>query len=525
MNVTKVLPVIATSSSSQECIHDWSDCNCDCACVHSECRTTAGELGILPGGDQGTLLGSSSTSECYTIFPEELLRAPSELYVAPLRNGSWFAFNPLGDSGVAVLNHMALTVLRWFQSGRPIASTLVLAKQLDLAVPVVAQAVSDLYRLSLLTTSDWQPPEERVPDILTAWLHLTDKCNLRCTYCYLNHTGYDMTFSVGTKSIDAVFRAASIHGFRRVKLKFAGGEPVCNSTLLLQLHDYAALVAEQRGISLDSVVLSSGIGMTRSLADAMMHRDIRLMVSLDGLAEFNDAQRVFADGRGSFAAASSAIDLVTECGLIPDISITVTGRSVVGLPRFVRSLLDRGIPFSINLYRDAPSTSSTHDVLLSEQKLIDGLKAAYAVIEESMPRRSLLGAIADRANFAYPHFHPCAAGRDYVVIDARGNIAKCQMALDCVVGTIESHDIVELVRNESIGLLNPHVESRQGCKDCIWRARCAGGCPLLTHTRTGHYDVRSPVCSIYQAIFPDVVRLEALRIMRDSPFQEALTAE
>ena len=37
------------------------------------------------------------------------------------------------------------------------------------------------------------------------------------------------------------------------------------------------------------------------------------------------------------------------------------------------------------------------------------------------------------------------------------------------------------------------------------------GLPLVTYRATGRYGVKSPNCSIYKALFPEVLRLEQLR--------------
>jgi len=46
---------------------------------------------------------------------------------------------------------------------------------------------------------------------------------------------------------------------------------------------------------------------------------------------------------------------------------------------------------------------------------------------------------------------------------------------------------------------------------CGW---CAGGCPLATYRATGRYDVKSPNCNIYRALFPEALRLEGLRLLK-----------
>ena len=36
----------------------------------------------------------------------------------------------------------------------------------------------------------------------------------------------------------------------------------------------------------------------------------------------------------------------------------------------------------------------------------------------------------------------------------------------------------------------------------------------MTHRATGRYDIQSPNCNIYKAIYPEAVRLEGLRLLK-----------
>jgi len=51
---------------------------------------------------------------------------------------------------------------------------------------------------------DAQPlPEPASSDTLVAWLHVTNACNLRCTYCYLDKTDEAMSAETGYAAVDA----------------------------------------------------------------------------------------------------------------------------------------------------------------------------------------------------------------------------------------------------------------------------------------------------------------------------------
>jgi len=65
---------------------------------------------------------------------------------------------------------------------------------------------------------------------------------------------------------------------------------------------------------------------------------------------------------------------------------------------------------------------------------------------------------------------------------------------------------------------NISVEEKEGCKTCVYRYRCTGGCPLETHRATGRWDVKSPHCNIYQTLYPQALRLEGLRLLKINGF-------
>jgi uncharacterized protein len=323
-----------------------------------------------------------------------------------------------------------------------------------------------------------------------------------------------MSPETGRAAVDAIFRSAAIHGFRQVKIKYAGGEPLLRYPLILELHDYARSLADARGLSLDEVVLSNGTLLTAQMAQTLKALGVRLMISLDGLGDDHDSHRPYASGRSSFRDVAEAIDLALSCGLAPTISVTVSSRTAEGLPQVVDWILARDLPFSINFYRENVLSASHSDMRLNEEKIINGMLAAFKVVEGNLPRRSLLGSIVDRANLSFPHAHTCAVGQNYLVFDQNGQVAKCQMQMQKPVTNLGVEDPLTAIRADQVGIQNISVEEKEGCKGCEWKYWCAGGCPLETHRVTGRYDLQSPNCGIYKAILPEALRLEGLRLLK-----------
>ncbi len=364
----------------------------------------------------------------------------------------------------------------------------------------------------LLTQPDVDYPKNI--ENLSAWLHLTDRCNLRCSYCYLPHVREDMSSETGRAAIDAIFRSAVANGFKQVKLKYAGGEPLLRFTLVEELHVYAQQLAEQNEIELEGVVLSNGTLLTAEIIGTLKSLGLRLMISLDGLGQYHDSHRPYAGGRGSFTDAADAVDLALSNDLSPTISVTVSSRTAAGLPEVMAWILSRDIPFSLNFYRENELSASHKDMQIDEEKIIQGMRAAFKVIEENLPRRPFLGGIVDRANLSSAHTHTCGVGQNYLVFDQNGQVAKCQMHIRKPVTDVHAADPLALIRADQIGIQNLPVLEKDGCKTCEWKHWCAGGCPLTTHRATGRYDVKSPNCKIYKALFPEALRLEGLRLLK-----------
>ncbi|RMD98199.1 MAG: SPASM domain-containing protein, partial [Calditrichaeota bacterium] len=232
------------------------------------------------------------------------------------------------------------------------------------------------------------------------------------------------------------------------------------------------------------------------------------------LQHFHDDQRRFSNGRGSFQQVVQNIELACQHGLIPNICVTVTAKNAAGLAELIEWILHRELPFSINFFRQN-DYSGDHDLLQSDEaNIIQGMLAAFKVIEQNLPHYSLLNSLVDRADLSVAHERPCAAGDSYLVIDPAGRIAKCQMEINTPVTSVWATDPLQVVQVSTKGVQNFSVMEKEGCKDCHWKAWCAGGCPQETFRATGRYDVKSPNCNIYKTLYPEVVRLEALRLLK-----------
>jgi uncharacterized protein len=463
---------------------------CDCACP----------LPIQP------TVSDSLTQENLLALQAKLDRSA---YLTALNKDYEVGFSSSMPLGLVVMNTAACQLIQMFELPRPIAQVVEAYAHIDVIPTIEKLFSSGLLQTESDVSTNFCHDE---PTILVAWLHTTNACNLDCAYCYLERTNEMLSPETGHAAVEAVFRTAIANGFRAVKLKYAGGEPTLNFPLILQLHNQARMLSEHYELELDEVILSNGVKWTPEMVSAVCAHGIRVAISLDGIGPTHDAQRTFADGSGSFTNVAHTILSLSEQGAIPHISVTITEESAEGLPELIAWLLERSLPFSLNFCRRSKRSAPAK---LSEKRIISAMRIAFKVIEANLPHRSLSGSLLDRGSLIAPHRYPCAVGRHYLVIDHHGCVAKCQMQIAQAVTTIYDADPLGPVRADQISIQNPSVDEKEGCHDCEWRYWCAGGCPFVAYEATGRYDYKSPNCNIYQALFPEVLRLEGLRLLME----------
>jgi uncharacterized protein len=478
--------------------------NCeDCACAVSDDRTP---IELPPPGD-------------FT-GPDKWICGP-EVCDLPIDADNRLLFNPLGHGGVVVVNERAHRIFRAFAQPVTVPGAMALHGGSGADGPAV---VARLAQLQLIhPAADVLVPTFGPARALTAWLHVSNACNLRCPYCYIDKTNDGMDEATGRAAVEAVIKSAADHGFSAVRLKYAGGEASLNHRLVTYLHRLARNLAAERDLDLEGVLLSNGVALSSALVSTLKSEGIRVMISLDGVGEQHDVQRPFVSGRPSFSYVERTIAQLIEQGHAPHLSITMTRRNAAGLAEVVRFALERDLTFSINFFRDNDCADSFSDLRYEEQAMIAALLDGFSVIEEFMPRWSVLGAILDRGQLVQPRQRSCGVGHDYVVIDQAGQVAKCHMEIEKTLGDVFRDDPLRLVRDDMSSALNLAVDEKEGCRGCTWRYWCSGGCTVATFRATGRYDIKSPNCGIYKAIYPQALRLEGLRLLKYGSGLSAVT--
>lgn len=136
-------------------------------------------------------------------------------------------------------------------------------------------------------------------------LEVTQKCNLRCTYCingekYQNRRGYSenkMDFSIAKKAID--YYVSHSKDAEVWSIAFSGGEPLLNFSLIKKCMDYCK--SEYKNLKVFYHMTTNGILLKDEILDCLVENPTFIAISLDGPEEIHDKHRIFPNKKGTFS--------------------------------------------------------------------------------------------------------------------------------------------------------------------------------------------------------------------------------
>jgi len=432
--------------------------------------------------------------------------------------GYLLVYQPLSRKGITVLNKSSAFLFNLINSKRTLSEIFLLAKTRESGVKYsqIAGIFKDfvsseiIYFNSLKLDKTYLFAESRM---LLVWFHITNQCNLRCKYCYVWKTPEKMSNEISIKAINRILFDAKKHEYKKVMIQFSGGECLLELNRIIYLVHLSNQLANQLGIIINYAIVTNGVLINKKSAQLLKKNNINVAVSLDGLDKYHDAQRVFPDGSGTFKYVEKGIKNLLATNVAFHTTVTITSKNIENIPDLTKYFLDNNISFVFNFYAENPCVQE--DLKADDKKLIKYLKKSFRIIYNYPFQNKIIPTILDYISFKKPHLSKCSIGHGFLVINHKGKLASCPSTIDQPIGSIEDDDIIETTRKSYLVSKNRlSVEKITSCKNCQWIYTCCGGCSLLTFRYKGRYDANSPYCKVYKALIPEVLRLEAKRLIK-----------
>jgi uncharacterized protein len=422
-------------------------------------------------------------------------------------------YNPLGFGGVTVVDSSVAGLINQCDGTRNLSAISRLTGHDIDDVLADIQVLADREVLYVSPQFTKSLRKNQQSKSLTCWIHLTNRCNLACDYCYIHKTPGDMRLETAITVVDKMLASCRLAGIFSISLKFSGGEPLLRFDDLRRIVEYTESV---RGdIKARYVVLTNAVLVTPRIAEYFAEKNFGVGTSLDGLREIHDVARHTPSNAGSFNGVIRGIELLTSAGVSPSVNITITDTNYKGLQEVTRLILERGWTFRYSLQRDTDSGNPA--VLRYEAEVIEELNACYDIIEEFLPERD----ITQMHQFGDVVFNrsvnrACGAGASFFSVGHAGELGVCGLGLAAPKGNLyDEGDLLTNVRHNNATFASGNAKHYEDCSQCYWRGSCAGACPLQTLSSCRRMEVKSPYCEIYKAVLPRILKIKGLQMIRD----------
>ena len=424
-------------------------------------------------------------------------------------------YNPLGYGGVTVADIESEKLINLCDGSRTIKQII---QQNDRPADELMQEIQALANREVVWISDSFTKDLHNSlagkGTLSCWLHLTNSCNLACSYCYIHKSPGSMSLDTGKMAIYKMIQSCKANNIGVLNIKFSGGEPLLRFDLMKELIVYSQQIKEE--VDVTYTMLSNGVHITKQVADYLRQNKVGVGVSLDGVGNINDICRYDKNENGSYEDVLKGLGCLKESGIIPSIMTTVSSSNYPYLLDHTKFLLEGGYRFRFSLERDCDTGKP--ELLNHKKELISSLHECYDYIENNLPTGDFtkIHTFGD-VSFKGPSRKSCSAGRNFFSIGFDGKLGVCGLGLATPFGELESdHDLISYIRSSNPELATNLASNYPRCCDCIWNKSCAAGCPLQTKATYNTFNHASPYCEVYKQILPRILRIKGLQMIRES---------
>ncbi|MBP7763696.1 MAG: PqqD family peptide modification chaperone [Syntrophaceae bacterium] len=320
-----------------------------------------------------------------------------------------------------------------------------------------------------------QTRPERSPRLKSLFIYVTDRCNLSCSHCYYtDHSSRDIPTDAYKKMIDEMVNLGG------TDVTLTGGEAFLHPDLKEML-----LYGNGRCAP---TLLTNGTLIDESWASFLGRlQNASVQISIDGARqETHDAIR----GKGVFAKALRAVDLLQEAGLGDRINFaaTVMSKNISELPDIIRLAQDKGVPKVrfLPLRKQGRARRRRPDIGAVTTKQYerffdfagDGRRSRDPAVEVSC---GLSGFLLEVSPSVSPDGIWCPVGFKLVVTPA-GRAFPCALmqAEEFFLGNVFEEGLAAVMRSAAMqktcGLLTERIRKIADCAACSWRNFCQAGC-------------------------------------------------
>lgn len=341
--------------------------------------------------------------------------------------------------------------------------------------------------------------------IQTVIIKVTNECNLRCTYCFVESSAprrVRISEAVVGRLLDQLedySTESTIH------LVWHGGEPtLAKAPFFRRMKELQA----GRSKTFKNLIQTNGTLLTDSYVSILKELEFHIGLSLDGPSDQNDKARIDKNGHGTFSKILHAMEILKRYEVPFGILATVARHNIHDADKLYAFCKEHDVSLKLSpLYHSGQATHNYDSLAISvDEYAMFTKQLAKLWLEDEAPVKidpiepllvNTLGSSipigCSFSNNCHHHFlgvgptgdlYPCGLFQGFTEF-RYGNILTTNL------NTIVSSKVFHRMDERSQIIANK-------CVSCFIHENCHGGCPFHAMVNTGSLNERTPLCRPYK---------------------------
>lgn len=311
------------------------------------------------------------------------------------------------------------------------------------------------------------------------YLNLTNRCNLKCTYCYnkRDRMSFEDDYEMSIKEYSKILKEAAELGMKRIVL--TGGEPLLYS-------DFFKLAKKAKEYGMSVQLLTNGLMINTINAKRITKIFDAITISLDShLQEEHEALR----GKGTFKKVIKAIKILGENGAKwLNVASVVTIKNIESMVEFHRFALENLVANQVTVQLYIPYVNPL-------TKLERNLMPSFERVKEMEEKITNYMQSKTEKKVTHPihgkRIH-CGAGIGEISVAPNGDVFPCHTLhkKEFICGNLRNQSLKEILENSKTlkFFRNLTVDKIDKCNKCDLRYLCGGGCRAMAYSISGRID-------------------------------------
>lgn len=321
--------------------------------------------------------------------------------------------------------------------------------------------------------------------IMTAYIHVTNKCNLHCLGCYSDNTARNKECDLSGKDMLRFLDELRSAGVEN--LVISGGEPLFREDIV-DLVEYA-----KRSCGIERITLiTNGTVDGREIYTGLAPYLDTMAVSLDTYALECHA---YLRDEGIFDKIISHIKQMQESGLKVSILPTLHHKNAERMLEYIELSKQLGTEISFSIFTTRQEKMyEDYTLTKKDLKYISEHFSNYNI--DDMPINNILEGKRH-----------CGTGCNIISVGTDGSVYPCHMLMEDQFkrGNLTEKRLAEILQENKCRkrCWENDVKDIAECRECEFKYLCGGGCRARAYFVRGSIQSPDPFCSMYKEFYKE----------------------